>query len=145
MDYNMVKDNPLLRQHVIHCGRHVVLRDPNICRNRAVISISDTSQEMTEIYDVLKPLDLDIRCFKFLDVGEGEEGAIAESTAHSIVQFIEDYRESNFLVHCFIGASRSAAIAKFIVEYLGLDDSDTANLKHYNEFVYNKLKSIELR
>lgn len=142
MDYNLVKDNPLLKQHVIYCGRHAILRRPELCANRCVISISDTVPELIEMQELLTPMHWPSQTHRFLDVELGEQGAMANTTAASLVQFIEDYRDCNFLVHCFLGASRSAAVAKFIVEYLGLDDSDTANLNHYNKHVYNLLSSV---
>lgn len=144
MDYNFVKDNPLLKQHVIYCGRHAVLRDPDLTKTRVLISINDTVAEMRQIAELLANNPLNVYQFCFLDVEAGDVGAMDLSTAKSIVQYIEDCKDSNFLVHCFAGASRSAAVAKFIVEYLQLDDQGTANLKHYNKHVYNMLKSIVL-
>lgn len=140
MEYNSVKTNPLLKQHVIYCGRHALLRDPDIARNRCLISISDTPAEWSEMLDFHKA-DWSLRLL-FSDVGEGETGCMSEIDAQRIIAFVETNRLHNFIVHCFIGTSRSAAIAKFIVEYLELDDSDTANLKYYNEHVYNTLKSL---
>lgn len=140
MEYNSVKDHPLLKQHVIYCGRHALLRDPDIARNRCLISISDTPAEWSEMLDFRKA-DWALQLL-FSDVEEGEAGCMSEVDAHRILTFIELHQQQNFIVHCFVGTSRSAAIAKFIVEYLELDDSDTANLKYYNEYVYNTLKSL---
>lgn len=144
MDYNLIKTNPLLKQHVIYCGRYDLLRNVDFAKTRAVISINDTIDEMKEVVHALRDTTNHVHPFCFLDVGDGEDGAISLRQAEALVQCIEDYRDSNFLVHCFAGASRSAAVAKFIVEYLQLDDSDTTNLKYYNEYVYNMLKSTLL-
>lgn len=140
MEYNSVKDNPLLKQHVIYCGRHALLRDPDIARNRCLISISDTPAEWSQMLDFHKA-NWTLRLL-FADVEKDEPGCMSEIDAKRIIAFIENNRQQNFIVHCFIGTSRSAAIAKFIVEHLELDDSDTANLKYYNEYVYNTLKSL---
>lgn len=140
MDLTLIKTNPLLKQHVVYCGRHALLRDPEIARNRVLISINDTHDEWSEMLD-FHYADHSLRLM-FADVDSEEDGGLTLIQARQITAFIYRHIDRNFIVHCFAGASRSAAVAKFIVELLKLDDSDTANLKHYNEYVYNVLSSI---
>lgn len=137
MDYNFVKDSPLLKQHVIYCARHDMLRNPHLWKTRAIISISDTCAEVNQMVEMLDEYDVNRHCTQFAD-----DDSMSETIAKFMISFIDHHKDDNFVVHCFLGASRSAAVAKFIVDYLGLDDSDTANLKHYNKHVYNVLSSL---
>lgn len=137
MDLISVASNPLIKQHVIYCGRHAFLNNPSLWKTRKVISISDNDDEYYQMCELLD--DYDSMCIVFAD----DDKSFTEGDARWMISFINQFKEnSNFVVHCFVGASRSAAVAKFIVEYLKLDDSDTANLKYYNEHVYNTLKSL---
>lgn len=145
MDIHHHKNNPLLKQHVIYSDRATFMRSPEIYASRCIISISDTEGELHAIQRLLIPLSCECILFVFQDVEDGEKDAFTEDDAKKIIHFVNNNRHANFLVHCFLGASRSAAVAKFIVDYLGLDDSDTANLKHYNKHVYNVLSSITSR
>lgn len=142
MDYNYVKHNPLLGRHVIYCGRSAILQDPMLWATRAVISINDTDAEYNQMLDLFEGHDCAL-ILKFADVDSFEEADSFDAhMARTVKRFVDWHHNRSIVVHCFLGASRSAAVAKFLVDYLGLDDSDTGNLKHYNKHVYNVLSSI---
>ena len=142
MDYNLVRNNPLIGRHVIYCSRSNILHDPLLWGTRAVISISDTEAEYQQMQDLFAEHDCAL-LLKFADVESFDEANSFDAhMAMAIKRFVDWHCNRSFVVHCFLGASRSAAVAKFLVGYLGLDDSDTGNLKHYNKLVYNVLSSI---
>ena len=77
MNYSFNKDNPMLRQHVIHVGRHELLRQhfeynsiagqrtpqfAPIWLRRKVISINDNLQEEMQMREILPVDTLYIRC-----------------------------------------------------------------------------------
>lgn len=142
MDYNLVRNNPLIGRHVIYCSRSNIIHDPLLWGTRAIISISDTDAEYEQMQDLFEGYD-SAMFLKFADVESADEADCFDARmARAIRRFVNWHHNKSIVVHCFAGASRSAAVAKFLVGYLGLDDSDTGNLKHYNKLVYNTLTSI---
>lgn len=143
MDYRLHKENPFLNQHVLTCGRHELVRqgedrpDP-IWRGRKVISISDTALEELEMVYAISLSERDMLTLAFAD----DHVAFTEDQAQQIVDFVREHHHHNFLVHCFIGASRSVAVAKWLVEYLNINDPELADITSYNHHVYNTLKRV---
>jgi protein-tyrosine phosphatase len=108
--------------------------------NDALISISCTEDEMKEINSYLlfyRPNSKSFLCH-FFDNDQG----VDEETAKKLVKFIEQNAQKNFVVHCFMGVSRSGAVAKFINEYYGLNDPVLENYKNYNQQVFNQLNAV---
>jgi predicted protein tyrosine phosphatase len=66
----------------------------------------------------------------------------SEEDANNIIKFIESLpNEVEILyIHCFLGRSRSPAIAKVICEKLGIEFKTKENIKP-NNFVYETLKN----
>lgn len=81
------------------------------------------------------------KTFTFLDVDSVGQGGMAPCDAESMLYHINKNRDKRFIVHCLMGVSRSGAVAKFINDYLGLDDSFMNDYNVYNRHVYNKLMS----
>lgn len=116
------------------------------CRRTACISISCTPEEQYEMHNhITKTSGLlnsefltdDILTLNFLD----NESGITDSDAQRITKFIEANKDKDFLIHCFVGVSRSGAVAKFINEYLELDIQYLNDYTLYNTYVFNKLNA----
>ena len=122
-------------------GRHEFKRqlhtyDKHCC---ALISISDNRHELEEMVELLKSHNHIAVSFQDVDHRDGTH--ISNTQAKKISQFIMDNEGCDFIVHCFAGISRSAAVAKFINEYYGLEDPVLENYKIYNRLVYGRLQS----
>lgn len=139
MDFNLNKDNPLFKQHVITCGRHVILRQEEVEPSpiwlaRSVISISDTEAEEVAMRDCFWGCN-GVLYLMFAD----DDASFTEVHARQIYDHVYKHHRDNFLVHCFLGCSRSVAVAKWMVEYLGVDDLELTEIKSFNHHVYNTL------
>lgn len=144
MDYRIHRENPFLNQHILTCGRHEIIRqaenrpDP-IWLGRAVISVNDMfTEELEIVQSVLVGND---RLLTLVFADDHESFTLAH--ARAISDFVWKNHHSSFLVHCFIGASRSVAIAKWIAERLGIDDPELAAATSYNHHVYATLKGLD--
>ncbi len=113
--------------------------DPlSFTRDVAVISISDTMTELGDMEQMLEELDSPYAVYSFADIDVGPTG-MSERQAESILRFVTANRDCNFVVHCWAGISRSSGVAKFINEYLDINDLCLRNYKGYNRRVYNKM------
>jgi len=58
-----------------------------------------------------------------------------------IIGFVEwcHRKNKNIIVHCDMGVSRSGAVAKWVNEFLGLQDLYLEDYQQYNRYVFNKL------
>ena len=82
--------------------------------NTVIISITDDGEPLaklpdaitfrTQFYDVTEPLLFGGTWLK----------PIRQETARELARFIREHKDSNFLVHCRAGVSRSAAVCLFI-------------------------------
>jgi predicted protein tyrosine phosphatase len=129
-------------KHVIHISRKTMIdlaRDEEIPESHAIISISDTNYELAEIKTYIE--DKNVAFFQFQDVDDPHEsGCISLDQAKKIVAFIEKNKDKDYIiVHCFIGVSRSGAVAKWINEEYGLDLAALEHYKAYNRKVYDTL------
>lgn len=109
--------------------------------NSFIISINDTEHEANEIKSLVlgyAPL-CQIASFVFPD----EEIGIPRETCDSIIKFTERAQRANaqIVVHCLAGISRSGAVAKFINEYLDIDDWFINCYMQYNKSIYNSLSA----
>jgi len=74
----------------------------------------------------------------------GEKGVpFDESDAKKIIEWLDQnkHRISALYVHCWAGISRSAGVAKFIAEKLGLPFDRSYD--SYNPLVYRTLKAVD--
>jgi predicted protein tyrosine phosphatase len=109
------------------------------------ISISDSDEEIEEMTlawnDSQKSEGCQALFLKFSDVEVGVALATDEQIT-SIVDFVNQgltEKVDGFFVHCLYGASRSAAVAKFINLYLGLDHIDIEEYNFHNVYLYQSL------
>lgn len=132
---------------VAYMGRHEFVRtiktyEENFDDRYAVISISDNETERLEIKT---QVELHTNCNNGIFVAfadSDDTDCINNKQAKEIVQFIADNEGKFFIVHCFAGVSRSAAVAKFINEYYDLGLVDLENYKIYNKKVKNRLDAF---
>lgn len=111
--------------------------------NTAIISINDTPTEMSEMIDLLEDCGATYLALTFSDVELGERGCITESQARQIYEFVNLHHNKNIIAHCFMGVSRSGAIAAWINEYLDRGDWYLEDYKGYNPTVYDMLKTVD--
>lgn len=102
----------------------------------AVISINDFPHEAEDIENVTEP-HCDNLC---TIVAKDDEKDFSEAQARFIKEFVELNRDKRFIVHCWAGISRSAAVCKWLCEHLdGKLPPNLQNYKIYNKHVYNVL------
>ena len=107
----------------------------------AAISISDTNDELDEVVSLFLDFSVNGIAVKFQDADTGS-GVISEEQSDMIVKFIDESIKSGnkkIFVHCFLGVSRSAAVAKFIYEYYHGEDNPMQGYYAYNRAVYTNL------
>lgn len=107
----------------------------------ALISISDTIEELNEMSDITNVTPA--LFLSFYDVDDSEHG-MNEDHAKAIVNFVTECnrRKLNINVHCFAGVSRSGAIAKWINDHYGLDNVKLNSYSLYNKHIYSMLMNI---
>lgn len=112
--------------------------------NYALISISDNMSERRLMQDILgaQITNCPYITTNFQDVDHDDGTGISNIQAKELLSFIKAYPNRDFIIHCFAGVSRSAAVAKFINEYYDAGNIALENYKIYNKLVYNKLKGM---
>jgi len=103
--------------------------------NMAIISINDTPYEYDEMLELLEGSNFTIAVFADSDDNDG----ISPLQAKCLLSFIDENHDKDFYVHCFMGVSRSGAVAKFINEYLDRGHMYLEDYNGYNRRVYNSL------
>lgn len=111
-----------------------------------LISISDSNKEKKEIRDAWMAEHNNIvaaHFVNFLDVDD-RLGGFTEAKADGIVRFITEThrRRKNLLVHCWLGVSRSGAVAKFAHDYFSFECPHIEAYGLYNTYVYNMLREV---
>ena len=101
----------------------------------AIISISDTSYEYEEMLGLLDGLNFAASAFQDTD----DEDGMSPLQAKQILHYINNNANKKFIVHCYMGISRSGAIAKFINEYLDRGIWYLEDYSGYNRRVFNQL------
>lgn len=142
MEYFFQRNSPFLRQHVLHVDRGTLVRQfvaggQPLWHTRSTISISDTVAEMEQMKSILPSHNS-----LFLVFDDDDESMVA-AQAQEIREFVLARPLDNFLVHCYMGISRSAAVAKWIAEQLNIEDPEMEAYKGYNRHVYALLKETE--
>lgn len=76
----------------------------------------------------------------FLDL-DSEDSMFTNGMAGDIIGFVEwcHKNNKNIIVHCDMGVSRSGAVAKWVNEFLGLQDLYLEDYQLYNRYVFNRL------
>ena len=114
----------------------------------SLISISDTEQEKQEVVDLWQTQNIVDTSVNFLPLSfadiDTQESGFTDEIALQIKDFVDEALslKQDIVVHCFLGVSRSGAVAKYINEYLGLGDEYLENYTGHNRFVYNKLLKV---
>lgn len=104
----------------------VPVLDPEL---HAVISFSDNPREMEDIRATIPK-----GVANFLCVAKDDEIDFSPSLAKEIIRFVKENSKKYFVIHCFAGVSRSAAVARWIE--LHLEKQLPLNLQNYS--LYNK-------
>jgi len=117
-----------------------LIRTQNV-DNCALISINDSTTENNEmkVHIELETNNRNHICLAFQDVDHHDGTGISNRQAKKLFDFIKENEGKDFIVHCFAGVSRSAAVAKFINDYYDVQDLVLENYKIYNKLVYSKL------
>lgn len=103
----------------------------------ALISVNDTEREVLEMTEAYSDLKMPKLFISFLD----DESNFNEDHAKVIVDFIYKNQHRAFLVHCFAGVSRSAAISRFIeIALLGKLSAQQQSYRLYNRHVLKVLE-----
>ena len=111
-----------------------------------MVSISDSTKEKKEIkaaWMAAHNNKVAAHFVNFLDVDDPHSG-FTESKAEGIVRFLTETnrKKKNLLVHCFLGVSRSGAVAKFAYEYFGFECPHIEAYGLYNKYVFNQLREV---
>jgi len=115
--------------------------NPLISTKLAYVSISDTKREKREIEYLFIFTEIDPYSYITLSFPDNEQG-IPSDEAQRLVAFIKAHPDKDFIVHCFMGISRSGAVAKFINEYYDMNDVILNTYTGYNRQVYNSLNAV---
>lgn len=107
-----------------------------------IISISDTNKEKSEMREMKKILNSHVPSIflNFLDIEDLTSG-FTTNKADKLFAFIKKAHEEkqDVFIHCFLGVSRSGAVAKFINDYYGLQDKVLEEYPLYNKHIYLSL------
>jgi hypothetical protein len=115
--------------------------NPLISTKLAYVSISDTNHEQGEIESLFTFTEIDPYSYITLSFPDNDDG-IPSDEAQRLVDFIKKHPDKDFIVHCFMGISRSGAVAKFINEYYDMNDVILNTYTGYNKQVYNSLNAV---
>lgn len=111
----------------------------------ALISINDTVKEEKIIHDAVSKNGVTSNIISVIFQDTDDSDCISLEQAKQISQFVFDNEGKTFIVHCFAGISRSAAVAKFIDEYYDIKDPVLENYTIYNKMVKQKLDTLAYR
>jgi protein tyrosine/serine phosphatase len=115
--------------------------NPLISTKLAYVSISDTEHEKEEVELLFSETDIDKELYITTQFPDNDDG-IPSDEAQRLVDFIKKHPDKDFIVHCFMGISRSGAVAKFINEYYDMNDVILNTYTGYNRQVYNSLNAV---
>lgn len=102
-----------------------------------IISITSKDQENALFPNNPNIIDICRLSFNDLDRDIDEYKAPILSDFDGLKEFIDKYPNTNILVHCGAGVSRSPAVAMAIGDYLGIDTGiNTSNQYDPNRLVY---------
>lgn len=108
---------------------------PNITDSYAVISLNDTAKEQQEIAQKTGE-----KCPILALVVKDNDIDFSNEQAEEICKFVHANKDKLFLIHCFAGVSRSAAVARWIeFELYGELSPRLKNYSVYNKHIFNVL------
>lgn len=125
------------------CSRNEFIHEAmteTLPKESLLISINDTEEEQREINNILSANGYH---GVVSSVFKDDEESFTRKEAEPIVDFIElEYNSGtrHFVVHCFAGISRSAAVAKFIHDYYVGDSIIMDYYTIHNKRVYRVLE-----
>lgn len=114
------------------------VKNNEITDDIAIISINDSKSELIEMQEVLGKFNTLFVSFSDVDF-KNNAGSMTHADAEEIFRFIEANSDKQFIVHCFMGVSRSGAVAKFINEHLERDISHLSHYMGYNRYVLDMM------
>lgn len=148
--------------------KKLLSKHPDKIENLAIISINDSKKEAQEMDRLLKGRCFHISCFadkdkiKFTNefltsnlprvveemdtYNAMENESYQEINLHEavgIIDFIDKNRDKSFLIHCFMGISRSAAVAKYADKALSISSPQLKYYDSYNSGIYQFLVSTK--
>lgn len=134
----------------------------------AIISINDSASEIREMTRLLEGRCFHISCFADKDQINFSHEEILEKLpvalsdmadytaikrksyqqinlheALGILKFVSENKEKPFFVHCFMGISRSAAVAKYIDVTLDRRSPTLEKYDSYNSAIYRLLRAAD--
>lgn len=108
-----------------------------------LISISDTNKEKQAVRAAWLANKADANAAIFLNFLDISDIAcqLTDAKAQRIVDFSTATikKRKNLVVHCFLGVSRSGAVAKFVNDHWGLGDRYLEDYVGHNKYVYYTL------
>jgi len=109
--------------------------------NYVVISIQDARSNGFGFEFAKSKYCKDVLTLKFDDIFKKTKDYVLfdETMADSVIDFLEkwDGKVDTLLIHCYAGLSRSAAIGAFARYFIGIENTDSANIG--NATVYKTL------
>ena len=127
--------------HVSRFDMKRMLKNNEVPDNTLIISINDTESEWDEISNFVSNYDKRVACalYRFKD----DPDSFTAEQAEDIVNFVDNgLGYGDIIVHCFAGISRSAAVAKWINDYLELDIPKYNEYRQHNRHVYDLLCKV---
>ena len=108
------------------------------------ISVSDTNKEkdhMTNLWKITKGETSAAIFLNFADTEDEYSSGLTDAKVDKIISFLAETnkKDKELLVHCFMGISRSAAIAKYYNDFYHKGDKALENYTAHNRMVYNAL------
>lgn len=119
-----------------------MIKDGYFVNNDAdLISISDNNREKAEMKALWINNKKDSNAAHFLNFKDIDDSAscFAQAKASGCLRFIKETscKKKELVVHCFLGISRSGAIAKFAHDYFSASEDEYLRYyKGYNVYVY---------
>lgn len=111
--------------------------------NSVAIGICDTEDELLELHDLMWNCweldDFAVVCLK--DDNSDQERKLVQ-LLFDIDQMVIWTKPEHVFINCFMGISRSAAVAKYINDKYGLNDKRLQNYTQYNIDIYEQLCKI---
>lgn len=105
---------------------------PNKEENKLVLFFNDYKMHNISLFEKIKAyLNFETTCLN-------------KATAIEILDYINNNKEKDFIIHCEYGRSRSVAIAIFLRDNLGytIKNKKEEELKHYNDWVLSLLQKF---
>ena len=125
---------------VSRCDMIKLIKNKSL-RSVCIVSVSDNNREKQEMYNLCKEYSQGL-CKAFVNFPDVEDGVCLTDKKIKQILRVCDYAFKNKLdivVHCFLGVSRSGAIAKYINDYYMLGDTYLEDYTGHNKNLYYAL------